>query len=44
MAVTGNTVTAVGDSLLISLSSPYTNVVSVQGYVDVVEGEDTCIL
>ena len=41
MAVTGNTVTAVGDSLLISLSSPYTNVVSVQGYVDVVEGEDT---
>lgn len=41
MAVTGNTVTAVGDSLLISLSSPYKNVVSVQGYVDVVEGEDT---
>ena len=41
MAVTGNTVTAVGDSLLISLSSPYKNIVSVQGYVDVVEGEDT---
>jgi hypothetical protein len=41
MAVSGNTVTEVGDSLLISLSSPYLNVISVQGYVDVVEGEDT---
>lgn len=41
MAVNGRTVDAIGDSIIISLVSPYLRVKSVTGFVDHVIGEDT---
>jgi hypothetical protein len=41
MAVNGRTVDALGDSIVISLVTPYLRVKSVTGYIDVVIGEDT---
>jgi hypothetical protein len=41
MAVNGRTVDAIGDSIVISLVSPYLRVRSVTGFVDHVIGEDT---
>ena len=41
MAVNGRTVDAIGDSIIISLVSPYLRVKSVTGFIDHVIGEDT---
>jgi len=41
MAVNGRTVDALGDSIVISLVSPYQRVKSVTGFIDHVIGEDT---
>ena len=41
MAVNGRTTDANGDAILISLQSPYENVVEVIGYTDVTKGENT---
>ena len=41
MAVNGRTVDALGDSIVISLVTPYLRVKSVTGYIDEVIGEDT---
>ena len=41
MAVNGNSTNENGDSLLISLQSPYENVVEVLGFTDVIKGETT---
>jgi hypothetical protein len=41
MAVTGTTVNEIGESILISLNSPYLNVREVLGFTDDVIGEDT---
>ena len=41
MAVNGRTTDANGDAILISLQSPYENVVEVLGYTDVTKGENT---
>lgn len=41
MAVAGTTVNEIGESILISINSPYSNVKEVLSYEDVVEGENT---
>ena len=41
MAVTGSSTNADGDQLLVSLQSPYENVIEVLGFTDLIAGEST---